>query len=108
MNLLYFRGGDNVDVDIARTEPQRRITTTWLTTKNELSFSHDTTAFIPFGMGPRFCPGRNLALLQIKEVLSMLIKNFDFELCDQRLPVKEKLAFAMMPRNLNVRLRERV
>lgn len=80
----------------------------WLTTKNELSCSHDTTAFIPFGMGPRFCPGRNLALLQIKEVLSMLIKNFDFELCDQRLPVKEKLAFAMMPRNLNVRLRERV
>ena len=37
------------------------------------------STFLPFGTGPRFCPGRNLALLQIRTVLAMLCRNFDIE-----------------------------
>ena len=79
----------------------------WLKSDEERGCPHDTSSFLPFGTGPRFCPGRNLALLQIRTVLSMLIKNFDVELADESVPVEEKLAFAMMPKNLMVKLRRR-
>lgn len=68
---------------------------------------HDTTAFVPFGTGPRFCPGRNLALLEIRTVLSMLCRNFDVRLAPGTPPVEELLAFTMMPKNLVVRLSAR-
>jgi cytochrome P450 len=79
----------------------------WLQREEERRCPHDTSAFIPFGSGPRFCPGRNLALLQIRTVLAMLCRNFDVELADARRPVEELLAFTMMPTNLVVRLRRR-
>ncbi|MGR9091618.1 MAG: cytochrome P450, partial [Gammaproteobacteria bacterium] len=56
----------------------------------------------PFGTGPRFCPGRNLALAEIKIVLAMLCRNFDLALTDPTQPVVEKLSFTMLPDNLFV------
>jgi len=38
--------------------------------------AHNTKAFMPFGAGPRFCPGRQLAMLQIKMVVAMLCRDF--------------------------------
>jgi len=63
-------------------------------------------AFFPFGAGPRFCPGRFLALLEIKGVVSMLCRNFELERAG-RGPVEEKLVFTMRPDNLVIRLRRR-
>ena len=88
--------------DGSRFDPER-----WLTLDAERQCPHDTTAFIPFGTGPRFCPGRNLALLQIRTVLAMLCRNFDVALVDPNLRVGEKLAFTMMPTNLIVQLKRR-
>jgi cytochrome P450 len=79
----------------------------WLKSEAERGCPHDTTAFVPFGSGPRFCPGRNLALLEIRTVLAMLCRNFEVTLADSARPVAELLAFTMMPRNLEVRLRKR-
>lgn len=79
----------------------------WLQSDDTRGCPHDTTTFLPFGTGPRFCPGRNLALLQIRTVLSMLCRNFDVELAQPGRPIEEKLAFAMMPTNLVVKLRRR-
>ncbi len=79
----------------------------WLKSEAERGCPHDTTAFVPFGSGPRFCPGRNLALLEIRTVLAMLCRNFEVTLADSARPVEELLAFTMMPRNLEVRLRQR-
>ena len=79
----------------------------WLTIDEERQCPHDTSAFIPFGTGPRFCPGRNLALLEIKTVLWMLCRNFDIELADRSRQVGEKYAFTMMPSNLIVQFRRR-
>lgn len=79
----------------------------WLTSAEDNSFKHDTSAFLPFGTGPRFCPGRNLALLQIRTVLSMLCRNFDIELARPAVPVDERLAFTMMPTNLMLKMKQR-
>lgn len=35
--------------------------------------------FIPFGTGPRICPGRSLALLEMRMALSMLYRNLEVE-----------------------------
>jgi len=37
-------------------------------------------AFIPFGLGARTCVGRNLALLQTKLTLAIMLRRFTFEL----------------------------
>ena len=86
----------------ARFDPAR-----WLASDAERGCPHDTSAFLPFGAGPRFCPGRNLALLQIRTVLAMLCRNFDLALDRPERPVEEKLAFTMMPANLVIRMKRR-
>jgi cytochrome P450 len=65
--------------------------------------------FMPFGVGPRICPGRYLALLEMKMEIAMLSGNFDIE--DVAAPdgreAREQLAFTMQPVGLRMRLRER-
>ena len=89
--------------DAARFDPDR-----WLAAaggKHERP--HETGAFIPFGAGPRFCPGRNLALLQIRMTLAMLCRNFDVVPVHPERTVEEKLSFTMMPTCLMVRMKRR-
>jgi cytochrome P450 len=62
---------------------------------------------MPFGAGPRFCPGRHLAMLEIKMVLAMLCRNFDLERFPGTPPPKEVFSFTMMPSDFYVRLRPR-
>lgn len=79
----------------------------WLVDPEERRYSHDKSAFIPFGFGPRLCPGRNLALTQIRAVLAMLCQNFDIERVESGNGVEEHLAFTMLPTNFLVRLKRR-
>jgi cytochrome P450 len=64
---------------------------------------------MPFGAGPRMCPGRYLALLEIKMVMAMLLSGFDIEAVTT--PgggeAAEHLAMSMSPVGLKMRLRER-
>ena len=64
---------------------------------------------MPFGAGPRVCPGRYLALLEIKMAVAMLLDGFDIlgvDTPDGR-PPREQLAFTMAPVGLRLRLRPR-
>jgi nitrite reductase/ring-hydroxylating ferredoxin subunit len=69
--------------------------------------AHVAGASIPFGSGPRICPGRSLALLEMRLVLAMLVRNFEFERVGAADNVHERFSFTMSPQGLRVRLRER-
>ncbi len=62
---------------------------------------------MPFGAGPRICPGRYLALAEMKMVISMLLATFRIESVDTAdgSPVRERLALTMSPVGLRMRLR---
>jgi cytochrome P450 len=85
-------------------EPSAFLPQRWL---GATTGSHDLSAYIPFGSGPRICPGRSLAMLEMKLVLSMLYKNFDVERVGGAREVREHFAFTMAPVGLRVRLRRR-
>ena len=73
----------------------------WLKTRNKED-AHNTDAYLPFGSGPRYCPGKNLAMLEMKLLISMLMKSFSVKLDPACPDVEEKLAFTMMPERLHV------
>ena len=56
-------------------EPQR-----WLATATPGAAANSAKRVsMPFGAGPRVCPGRYLALLEIKMAVAMLLAHFDIE-----------------------------
>ena len=63
-------------------------------------------ASMPFGSGPRTCPGRYLALLEIKIAFVMLLSQFDIagiQTPDGREP-EELMAFTMSPIGMSLKL----
>ena len=64
---------------------------------------------MPFGSGPRMCPGRYLALLEMKLAMATLLSSFDIAAVDtpDSQPARERMAFTMNPVGLRMRLRER-
>lgn len=61
---------------------------------------HNQKAFVPFGAGPRFCPGRNLAMLEMKSAMAMLCRNFSVTKPRGAKPVEEQFGFLMAPKHL--------
>jgi len=64
---------------------------------------------MPFGAGPRICPGRYLALLEMKMVMATLLARFDIDgvTTPDGLDAQEHLAMTMAPVGLTLRLRAR-
>jgi cytochrome P450 len=76
----------------------------WLK-ENRCPYSeHNIKAFIPFGSGPRFCPGKNLAILEIKMIIAMLVGNFEVELSTPSKEIEEVMAFTMMASVFDIKL----
>lgn len=84
-----------------RFEPER-----WLGRRADLPH-HDARAAMPFGTGPRICPGRALALLECSMVAAMVVQHFDIALAEPERPVAERFDFTMRPDALNIRLSAR-
>ena len=68
---------------------------------------HHRKSFLPFGGGPRLCPGRSLALLEIKMAMSMICHHFDIVRTEPEKNIDERFIFTMMPQELMVSLRPR-
>jgi cytochrome P450 len=62
---------------------------------------------MPFGAGPRLCPGRYLAMQEIKMAIAMLLGGFEVESVATRDggEPREQLSFTMAPTGLRMRLR---
>jgi len=89
--------------DAKSFKPQR-----WL---EEGAHGHDSAKRVamPFGGGPRICPGRYLALLEIKMAMAVLLGQFDIEsvaVVDGGEP-HEQMALTMGPIGLHMKLCER-
>jgi cytochrome P450 len=69
----------------------------------------DKHVSMPFGAGVRTCPGRYLALLEIKLASAMLLSSFDIESIDTAdgEEPEELMGFTMSPVGLRMRVRNR-
>ncbi len=89
--------------------PQAFIPERWLVDAPQPLSTEAKRAAMPFGSGPRMCPGRYLALLEMKMAMAMLLSSFDIEAVDtpDGLPSQELMAFTMNPVGLTMRLNAR-
>ena len=66
------------------SEPEKFIPERWLrdhgATEEQLSMQY--AAYNPFSIGPRSCPGRMLALMEIRLTLARILWRLDFKLAD--------------------------
>jgi cytochrome P450 len=47
---------------------------------SQAEYIHNTDAFIPFSAGPTNCPGKNLAWMEMRMVVSVMVSRFDLKL----------------------------
>jgi len=69
---------------------------------------HHPRAMLVFGEGPRFCPGRNLALLEMKTVAAMVTRHFQLSPPRNGTEPKAIYQFVVVPQDLWVRFDRRV
>jgi cytochrome P450 len=69
--------------------------------------AHDVRAYLQFGAGPRVCPGRHLATVEMRLALSMLMKEFTIELAIDPAKINEVQQFTMVPDTMPVKLTPR-
>ncbi len=66
---------------------------------------HDARAYMQFGAGPRVCPGRHLAAVEMRLVISMLTANFTARrLAVDALDIREVCNFTTGPNVMPMRL----
>ena len=95
---------DDYVSNAAEFRPER-----WLAGEGAGQASAAKRISMPFGAGPRICPGRYLALLEMKMAMAMLLSYFEIEGVDTRDggEAAERLSFTMTPVGLRLRLRMR-
>jgi cytochrome P450/nitrite reductase/ring-hydroxylating ferredoxin subunit len=69
--------------------------------------THDARVHMPFGTGPRICPGRGLALLEIRVLVATIFAGFELERVGAPDDVQEIFAVTLAPRGLKVRVHRR-
>jgi cytochrome P450 len=81
----------------------------WLGEGAALAPEHAKRVSMPFGAGPRICPGRYLALLEIKLAAAMLLQQFELMAVDtpDGGEAQEHMSLTMVPVGLRMRLKPR-
>jgi cytochrome P450 len=95
---------DTLFPDAAAFQPQR-----WLPEATLPVTAPAKRANLPFGAGPRMCPGRYLALLEIKLAMAALLSGFDIMSVDtpDGGEAEERMSFTMNPVGVTMQLRAR-
>jgi cytochrome P450 len=82
----------------------------WLTAESDAqAHSSAKRVAMPFGAGPRVCPGRYLALLEMKMAMATLLQHFEIQSVEapSGREAEELMAFTMSPIGLRMRLKLR-
>jgi cytochrome P450 len=79
----------------------------WMSDQSTGTNADPARKLFPFGGGPRFCPGRFLAMAEIKMVMAMVARNFTMSVDEPAPPVEELFTFTMTPSVLPIRLTQR-
>ena len=79
----------------------------WKHPRDPSEGAHEQKAYLTFGAGPRVCPGRYLAAVEMRLVLSMLMRSFKIELAIDPAEIEEVSAFTMVPNQMPIRLTPR-
>jgi cytochrome P450/nitrite reductase/ring-hydroxylating ferredoxin subunit len=80
----------------------------WLLPRDTSAYpAHNRAVWMPFGAGPRFCPGRHLAWVEIKTAMATICRNFLLTPPEHTEPVRERFVFTMTPSHSFVRLSSR-
>ncbi|PHN08228.1 cytochrome P450 [Flavilitoribacter nigricans] len=82
------------------TRPHEFLPERWLESECPVHQNHSPDLVKTFGAGPRFCPGKYLAINEMLILLSALCKQFDFRLAVDPQEVNEQFEFTMYPENL--------
>ena len=107
-NTLIIAATNGASLDEARFpqtglfRPER-----WISEQRPADGDASMLQQFPFGVGRRLCPGRFLALTQIKTVMAMLMRNFELEFDTAAPPISEFYEFFVVPGTLPVRLKLR-
>jgi cytochrome P450 len=90
-------------------DPQRYDPWRWMRRGEhaEHAGAHDVRAYLQFGAGPRVCPGRHLATVEMRLALSMLMNEFSIEMAIDPAKINEVSAFTMVPDTMPVKLTKR-
>jgi cytochrome P450 len=64
-------------------------------------------AFIPFSTGPRACVGRNVAEMELTNIVGAVFRNFEFVI-EQQHPMETREGFLRKPLGLDVGIKRRV
>ncbi|XP_060576969.1 cytochrome P450 3A4-like [Ruditapes philippinarum] len=57
-------------------------------------------SFLPFGQGPRICPGQKLALIKVKIAIISIVKNYKLTTCkNTEIPLQQALRPSLTPAN---------
>ncbi|MFT0174878.1 cytochrome P450 [Paraburkholderia mimosarum] len=76
----------------------------WKHPRDPSDGAHGQKAYLTLGAGPRVCPGRYLAGVKMRLVISMLMKHFRIELAIDPEEIEEISAFTMVPNRMPVKL----
>ena len=95
---------DEFFADAAQFRPER-----WLDHGGARPAASVYRVAMPFGAGPRVCPGRQLATLEIKMAIAVLLRGFDIDALATASggEPEERLSFTMAPEPLTMRLSPR-
>lgn len=85
--------------DAARFDPDR-----WLEAAAGSERTHDPAAVLAFGYGPRICPGRSLALLELSLLGAALTARFEYSPVSAT-PPSELFQFTMGPTEVRLKLK---
>ncbi|WP_244817385.1 cytochrome P450 [Caballeronia sp. Lep1P3] len=87
--------------------PEAFIPDRWLHARQADNGPHEQKAYLSFGAGPRVCPGRYLAAVEMRLVISMMTRRFKLRLAVDSESIKEVSAFTMVPSRMPITLEAR-